>query len=459
MFFMVFEFQSNRFLLCFRSLWYPSQIDPETASSLVDDESISGNEIILGQEVMFSSDVADSMAQPHFNSKTPQVLNIQIINDTSEIRDFVDPSQEGKSYTVTEFIIPTSRKFESEKIRQKAKSERRRPTAKSKKKVHQCEFCAKTFMWKSVLDEHRRTHTKEKPHKCNVCGVGFGSYAGLWKHRVVHIDSKPFECQVCHKCFKRSIQLKYHMEIHTGTETLKCDTCDYTTVSRRCLQLHRDTHKSKLKFVCEICRKGFNAKTYLIEHMNKHSGMRPFLCDICGKSYPAKTSLAIHFQTKHDPTYRPLDRTQCPVCGKMILNRTQDLTRHARTHNGTKEYVCHVCGQGLSSEDSLKIHIRLHTGEKPFTCEDCQLSFASKNLLSSHQKSHKKKAIVCGNCKGKFSRFGTFTSHLGECSKVGANEPNATQSMFISASSAVQTQECISKDILCFNIKNGLAYL
>lgn len=397
----------------FRSIWYNPQDHPTTT---IKDEVISRNDIILTEEIFSSKSENDTKR----SFKTPKLLNIQIINDISEINHSEDSCKEGKSYTVTEFIIPTSTEYKTEK-KKKVKTKENRKRIVNSKKLHQCEYCSKTFMWKSVLDEHRRTHTKEKPHKCNVCGVGFGSYAGLWKHRVVHVDNKPFECQECHKRFKRSIQLKYHMELHTGTETLQCDTCDYKTVSKRCMQLHRDTHKSKLKFVCEICHKGFNAKTYLIEHLNKHSGERPFLCDICGKSYPAKTSLAIHFQMKHDPAYRPLERTQCNVCGKMILNRTQDITRHAKTHSGKKEYVCHVCGQGLASEDSLKTHIRLHTGEKPFSCDMCDMSFVSKALLSSHKRGHMKKGIVCENCNGKFSQLAEYTAHVQTC-KVERSE-------------------------------------
>lgn len=302
-----------------------------------------------------------------------KVLNIQITNDISKIRNIVESRKQEKSYAVTEFIIPNHTKIVSTKFESPLRNRK-----ETEKKKHLCEFCSKSFMWKSLLDEHRRTHTKEKPHKCRVCGAGFGSYAGLWKHKVVHVDVKPFECQVCHKWFKRSVQLKYHTELHTGTKLLKCDFCDYSTISRRCMQLHRDTHKSKLKFVCEICNKGFNAKTYLTEHLNMHSGLRPFLC---GKSYQAKTSLLFHFQKKHRSH---TEDKKFNICGSIVDNEKQEADKHSESYIKQKNSMS-IYRQNFEENSVTVSSPKLHSRKNFLNCSVRRLKFSTKALVSFNE--------------------------------------------------------------------------
>lgn len=298
-----------------------------------------------------------------------------------------------------------------ENIRAKKKPEGNKKKTKTKK-IITCEFCGKNFERNGNYLEHRRTHTGEKPFECAVCLMRFGSHAGLSRHKFVHQDSRTFVCDICNKIFKHQIQLKYHKETHTNTTPLSCDMCSYTTLSKHYLNLHRATHLNRDRFVCGICNKGFNSRTYLLEHMNKHSGDKPFLCDICGKSYPARYSLAIHKQMKHDPNYKPRGRVPCQFCGKMILNRKQDLVRHRGIHTGEKPYVCHFCGKAVTNRESLKTHVRLHTGEKPFSCETCGTNFVSKNLLRVHKRTHTgEKPYCCNVCDKSFTQRSSLVVH------------------------------------------------
>ncbi|KAK6629621.1 hypothetical protein RUM43_003438 [Polyplax serrata] len=280
------------------------------------------------------------------------------------------------------------------------------------KKIITCEFCGKNFERNGNYLEHRRTHTGEKPYECGVCLMRFGSHAGLSRHKFVHQDSRTFACDICNKIFKHQIQLKYHKETHTNTTPLNCDMCSYVTLSKHYLNLHRATHVNRDRFVCGACNKGFNSRTYLLEHMNKHSGDKPFLCDKCGKSYPARYSLAIHKQMKHDPNYKPRGRVPCQFCGKMILNRKQDLVRHRGIHTGEKPYVCHFCGKAVTNRESLKTHVRLHTGEKPFSCDTCGSNFVSKNLLRVHKRTHTgEKPYCCTLCDKSFTQRSSLVVH------------------------------------------------
>lgn len=303
--------------------------------------------------------------------------------------------------------------------------------------VPTCEFCKKTFKWRSALLQHRRVHTKEKPHVCETCGAAFGSYAGLWKHRAVHNEDRPFVCGTCNKVFKRAVQLKYHSELHTGTELLPCPQCSYTTVSQRCLQLHSDTHRAKLKHVCKVCGKGFNAKSLLLEHLNRHSGERPFRCGDCGKCYHARSSLTAHEQSKHLVSTHDI----CGICGRLVKGGKRGMQRHVRTHavdSFVEGITCVDCGLVVSSEPELVVHQRLHSGESPFLCNSCPEAFISDSLLRAHKRAARHEPLKCNHCSRSFKKPSRLAVHLETCFK----EPSLTETaIFLKEGSIVRAPD------------------
>lgn len=91
-------------------------------------------------------------------------------------------------------------------------------------------------------------------------------------------------------------------------------------------------------------------------------------------------------RSRTPPSERPY---ACPVdtCPRRF-SRSDELTRHMRTHTGQKPFQCRICMRNFSRSDHLTTHIRTHTGEKPFACDTCGRRFARSDERRRHMKIH-----------------------------------------------------------------------
>ena len=105
---------------------------------------------------------------------------------------------------------------------------------------------------------------------------------------------------------------------------------------------------------CDICQRTFTRSNNLTRHLRSHTDERPFQCDICPQTFTQK----------------------------------EHLTQHIRNHTGERPFQCETCQQTFTRKDHLMRHLLSHTGECPFQCDICQRTFIQKDHLTQHIRSH-----------------------------------------------------------------------
>ncbi|XP_078393437.1 zinc finger protein 384-like, partial [Cetorhinus maximus] len=89
-------------------------------------------------------------------------------------------------------------------------------------KSYRCRICPVTFLSKSEMQIHAKSHTESKPHHCPHCSKTFANTSYLAQHIRIHSGAKPYSCNYCQKSFRQLSHLQQHIRIHTGDRPYKC---------------------------------------------------------------------------------------------------------------------------------------------------------------------------------------------------------------------------------------------
>lgn len=117
-----------------------------------------------------------------------------------------------------------------------------------------------------------------------------------------------------------------------------------------------------------------------------------------------------------------LDRRQCPICLKVIINR-QNLICHMNIHNDVKPFVCTICHKSFAHIRNLNRHKEQQKhSEYIFKCivHGCKQTFISSKKMHRHVKiSHRIQTTVfqgflheCQYCQKAFSSIGYLRMHM-----------------------------------------------
>lgn len=212
--------------------------------------------------------------------------------------------------------------------------------------IFQCETCQKVFEKNTNLIRHVRT-AHPGLYNCPECREQYAGPPDLLRHlRQEHHDVTTFHCLDCGESFMTKSELQCHRKTHKGRPSVYCEQCNQTFVYKKDLKIHvKEVHKaiprltneqpvimtnhiitndgkSVVIFSCNLCDRAFNLKTDLLRHFLIHSGEKPFNCEICQAKFNRRSNLLRHRRSMHNV----VNDTQVFRCRKSDL-------RQRRYHN------------------------------------------------------------------------------------------------------------------------------
>ncbi|XP_046405052.1 zinc finger protein 35-like [Ischnura elegans] len=145
-----------------------------------------------------------------------------------------------------------------------------------KKTPYSCSECEKSFLRKSHLVHHIRTHTKEKPYSCGECEKSFTQKSNLVRHMRSHTKEKPYTCGECEKSFSQKSDLVHHIRTHTKEKPYSCGECEKSFSRKSHLIYHIRTHTNEKPYPCNEREKSFSVRSNLVCHMRIHTKEKPY---------------------------------------------------------------------------------------------------------------------------------------------------------------------------------------
>ncbi len=107
--------------------------------------------------------------------------------------------------------------------------------------VKRCKVCPLTFLTKSEMQIHSKSHTEAKPHKCPHCSKTFANASYLSQHLRIHLGIKPYHCSYCENSFRQLSHLQQHtrsVQLWTRSSLVRSGVKENKIATEELLHVH-----------------------------------------------------------------------------------------------------------------------------------------------------------------------------------------------------------------------------
>lgn len=248
--------------------------------------------------------------------------------------------------------------------------------------------------WKSFneLSKHcKKEHGSRKHYIC--CGVFLSTGISIYQHCLEH--ENPIQCSVCGMvCVSNAVNKRHLLDVHGIAKKLEEET----------------------PYECHLCHRRYKDKDKIRAHMERNhltTQSETYFCETCARPYKTTNSLRIHIRRDH--LGEKLPKSQCPHCGKWILNTGMPF--HIRKHMApppTEKFKCDKCGSQHTQYHGLLKHQKRHHSElsNRFQCPQCPKGFFTKRHFDEHFAVHTGEILYhCEWCESGFKSMGNYLAH------------------------------------------------
>jgi Zinc finger, C2H2 type. len=278
------------------------------------------------------------------------------------------------------------------------------------KATHHCRLCTESFMTRSELLIHGRTHhTKGKIS------------TPILEESEVKTGSLP--CSLCSEHFPSPVALVAHMQMHigigTGNRNMGSSNISNLNQGPTPQSSSGEEAEQSLSLTCKICFRLFNSVSCLQHHIKMHAtGKHVFYpCKICGKKFVSESTYNNHMATHVSKSFH------CNCCNKIFIN--EELFKRHICEN-TEKQACLQCGTLLTEEQRLN-HVCDDSISKslelPGRCNICLAVFSSINARNSHMRIHGNQIILATSKKISKMSNGMYSCNI--CGKLSATQQGA----------------------------------